>query len=329
MACQTDVSEIPEVRILQMRLQAVRDELVTVNQELQSTEQRLRHEMQREMDARLRMLGERCTQKVAFVRQQAERHMSSVRAASKMNMTRKLAAADRTMHLELAAKATAEQKARGQTGQSKKEYESLYSLATGYARENLSLHRLLKELQSRPASMSSPRNSSPRALSAALDTSGLASDVGSAPAVDAARRAEASAESRRFELTLAARDATIVSLRGEVERLLTEYVQTGEAALWEHPVLEHIANDKAKRASLDSRGPVEGGAAVDGERIRAPELEVPTEGSAGKAVGGGGSAPDFVPAPLLMLPMQGVPPPSLQSSRSMPAAFAAPTWDEE
>lgn len=65
MSCQTEVSEISELRTMQNKLQALRQELTSVNKELHSTEQRLRHEMQLEMEARMRMLGERCTQKVA------------------------------------------------------------------------------------------------------------------------------------------------------------------------------------------------------------------------------------------------------------------------
>lgn len=65
-ASQTELSEITDLRTMQNKLHALRQELASVNEELHTTEQRIRHEMQLEMDARMRMLGEQCAQKVCW-----------------------------------------------------------------------------------------------------------------------------------------------------------------------------------------------------------------------------------------------------------------------
>lgn len=145
--------------------------------------------------------------------------MSSVRAASNVRMHRKIEEQDRMLQLELSAERTQGQVALADGDQSRKEYNALYSLASRYARENIALHKLLKEMQTKVKS---------QAVSTAAY---IASGGGGANIAAMASRGnlgsggESSSEMARLELTLAQREATINSQRAEIERLLVEYGQ--------------------------------------------------------------------------------------------------------
>lgn len=91
----------------------------------------------------------RCAVQVTYMRQQAERHMASLRAASRIRMIQKIGKQDRALHQEqeLGMEMPTGQSTLADGDTSKKEYEALHRLATWYARENVALHKLLKEMQ--------------------------------------------------------------------------------------------------------------------------------------------------------------------------------------
>lgn len=82
-ATQTDVSELPELRVLQTQLDAVRKELGGLTVEMAHAEQRLRYEQRLELQARLRVQEERTADKLNYLRKRAEVHTGQVRAAHK------------------------------------------------------------------------------------------------------------------------------------------------------------------------------------------------------------------------------------------------------
>jgi hypothetical protein len=85
-ACQTDVTELVVLGRLQTSLDSVRNELLQVTSELARAEQKLRHEMRHELEARLRDQEARCMERVSFMRKRTERHVGQVRAASRTRL---------------------------------------------------------------------------------------------------------------------------------------------------------------------------------------------------------------------------------------------------
>jgi len=85
-ACQTDASELVELRSLQAKLSEVRKELADVTRNLGYAEQRLRYEMREELELRMKMQEDSCSDRVVFMRKRSERHVGQVRAASKSRL---------------------------------------------------------------------------------------------------------------------------------------------------------------------------------------------------------------------------------------------------
>ena len=85
-ACQTDATELIDLRVLQQQLFDVRQELSSVSSELAHAERRLRHEVREEMEEKVAKFEQRTMEKVAFLRQRQESTMSTVRKASKAHL---------------------------------------------------------------------------------------------------------------------------------------------------------------------------------------------------------------------------------------------------
>lgn len=97
-ATQTDVSELPELRQLHEKVAAASRELAHVSTELRQTESRIRHEMQVEMEARMKLHTQKFNEKMAYMRERAESHMASLRASSKVRLDQELQ--ERWRHLQ-------------------------------------------------------------------------------------------------------------------------------------------------------------------------------------------------------------------------------------
>jgi len=98
--CQTDVSELAELKAVQENLNHVRSELASVKHELKHAEQRLRHEMREELQNQLQYQGARCADKMQFMRKKADTHVSQVRAACRSRLGTEMIRHTKEMHLE-------------------------------------------------------------------------------------------------------------------------------------------------------------------------------------------------------------------------------------
>ena len=143
-ACQTEKSEIPELRNLQLKIAKVTTELARVTAELEHMEQRLRYEMQDELEARLRLQGQKCADKITYMRQRAEQHMASVRASSQVRRTKEIEEQGRQLHGEIDKQTSRGEELEASNTKGVQEYSALHSLAVRYARENSALHQQLK-----------------------------------------------------------------------------------------------------------------------------------------------------------------------------------------
>lgn len=224
-ASQTEVSEIPELRSLQLKIGQVTKDLAHVTFELQTTERRIRHEMQAELEARMRLQGQKCAEKIAFMRQRAESHMASVRASSKIRLRSQLGHRERMLGDELDEQASRGQALAALNESAHEENRALHKLAMRYARENVALHKLLKE----------EKDKTVRALKSA-----------------GVRPPEPLHDPRAIvglQMELQQRDATIAVLQAEVERLLRTFGQIEPFDIASKSVLDNIqAYESAKHA---------------------------------------------------------------------------------
>ncbi|KAL1514955.1 hypothetical protein AB1Y20_004031 [Prymnesium parvum] len=248
--CQTEVSELPELRALQQKIGAVSAELERATAETQRAEQRLRHEMQAEMTLRMRLHAQKCAEKMAYLRERAESHMASIRASTKLRVTQEVREHERQLHEELAAQRARAAEVEAGRAHAEREYAAVHSLAVRYARENALLHRQIKEdaekeKQARFRLQPLDPQHDPRALAT-------------------------------LQLAVHVRDATIASLKAEMERLLKVIEQSDMS---NNSVLEKL--DKF---------------AAEGPPTASPKKRVSADGSARKGVATPeGGSPDVVP----------------------------------
>ena len=85
-SCQTESTELADLRKLQQQLFDVRQELGSVNAELSHAERRLRHEVREEMEQRMLKFERRTMDKVAFLKQRQASTEHVMRKASKAQL---------------------------------------------------------------------------------------------------------------------------------------------------------------------------------------------------------------------------------------------------
>ena len=85
-SCQTESTELADLRQLQQQLFDVRQELSTVNAELSHAERRLRHEVREEMEERMHKFERRTMEKVQFLKQRQVSSVTTMRKASKAQL---------------------------------------------------------------------------------------------------------------------------------------------------------------------------------------------------------------------------------------------------
>eukprot|EP00965_Chrysotila_dentata_P070643 2335782-Pleurochrysis_carterae.AAC.3 len=196
--CQTDHSELVELRALQTKLNEVREELDSVSRELGFAEQRMRHEVRDEVESRLRVQEERCNERVQFMRKYTDRHISQVRAASRISLDTARTAHRRAIEQEklsvAAEKARADAKVENAANKAQKEQ----GLVQVLLQENHALRVQIEELKRKTATP------------ALLDR---------VPSERAAASSAQGLQVVKLEATLLSRDKTIAVLRQQLASL--------------------------------------------------------------------------------------------------------------
>ena len=197
--CQTEETELANLRLLQEQLFAVRKELTSVNGELVHAERRLRAEVRDEMETRIAKFEKKTKEKVAFLKQRQENSTTTIRRASSQQLHN---------HIEEAVGTIKEQHARLREGEEreitsmKQRLEQQDLLIAGYKRENNELREQIEKV----------RESAGRG-------------GGDAPSKKAAAAENGQAQ---LEAQLAQRDATIKALREQLARVQHGLPPTGE-----------------------------------------------------------------------------------------------------
>jgi len=109
-ATQTEVSEIMEMKQVQANLQRMWMEMSSVQAELAFAEQKIRHQMQEELELQMDFQEQRCNDKVQFMRLKSDSHVREVRKASYTKAMSEIIKSRREerVHREAAAKHTLE-----------------------------------------------------------------------------------------------------------------------------------------------------------------------------------------------------------------------------
>lgn len=189
--CQTDTTELADLRAMQKQLFSTREELATVNSELHHAERRVRHEVREEMEERMRKFERRTMEKVAFLRQRQESSVNTMRRASKAQLEGAKAQNEHSLRAEAERLRTA---AEAEIMTIRQELEQKDLLLQGYKRDNRLLQERVDLLEMATKGKAPPINKGASSL-----------DV-----------AEATAQ---LEAQLQSRDATIAALRDQLARM--------------------------------------------------------------------------------------------------------------
>ena len=136
--CQTDTTELAELRTLQTQLGSVKKQLSDVGSELAHAERRLRNEVREEMEGRLAKYEKRTMEKVTFLKQKQRSGVDIMRQASKAQLESKLAEMEHTMKAEYQAIRAAEE---AELEELRAALEQKSLLLAGYERENSMLRQ--------------------------------------------------------------------------------------------------------------------------------------------------------------------------------------------
>ena len=188
-ACQTESTELADLRQLQQHLFDVRQELDSVTAELSHAERRLRHEVREEMEERLRKYETRTKDKIAFLKEKQASTTTVMRKATKAQLEsakREVEHAIKVEHENL--RAVDEQR----IAQMEVDLEQKALLIAGYKRDNHQLQERVEQLQALS------KGAAPSKKASELDVASATADL---------------------EAQLASRDATIQSLREQLSRL--------------------------------------------------------------------------------------------------------------
>lgn len=128
-ACQTDASELLDLQAIQQKFAELSLELANMNVAMRQTEQRIRHEMQSEADARIQMHSQKCAEKIAFLKERAENHMASVRASSKIRMTQEVLQCEKRIGDQLESQRRTIEELQAANSNAEKEFKALHTLA--------------------------------------------------------------------------------------------------------------------------------------------------------------------------------------------------------
>ena len=189
-SCQTESTELADLRQLQQQLFDVRQELSTVNAELSHAERRLRHEVREEMEERMHKFERRTMEKVQFLKQRQVSSVTTMRKASKAQLE---SAKVQTEHA-LRTEAEAKQRVHEETiAMLRQDLEQKDLLIAGYKRDNATLKEKLDILQ--------------------LHSKGEKKGSAAPSQLDVAE------QTAQLEAQLASRDATIQSLRDQLARM--------------------------------------------------------------------------------------------------------------
>jgi hypothetical protein len=188
-SCQTDSTELADLRTLQEQLVSVKEELTAVNTELVHAERRLRHEVREEMEERVRKFEKRTMDKVAYLRARQESSVSTMRKASRAQLESFKAQTEGSLRQEHESVRTGELAALEQMSTRLEQQELLIA---GYKRENRELRERVELL--RGSTSSAPTMKKQSSLDVAEQTAQLTAQ-------------------------LAQRDATIKALRDQLARV--------------------------------------------------------------------------------------------------------------
>lgn len=142
--CQTEVSELSDLRSMQVAHEEMRRELATVKRELDGAERRLRHEVRAEMEARLRKFETKTREKVAFIKQRSESSLGALRRATDGKMRSAVVQAQRQLQAQLTADTASLTEA---ASSAEREAQRQQCLTDGYMRENRDLRMQLNALR--------------------------------------------------------------------------------------------------------------------------------------------------------------------------------------
>ena len=186
--CQTDVTELADLRLMQQQLVEVRQELSTVNSELKHAERRLRNEVQEEMEARMRRFERRTKEKVDFLKKRQESSVTVMRKALNATLASAKAQQENDLRRDYEERKAAESV---EVVELRSAMQRQALLIEGYLDENRKLQAKLQQLKPQP-------------VSKARRTSDDAED--------------AEGRMASLEAQLASRDATIKALREQLAR---------------------------------------------------------------------------------------------------------------
>ena len=197
--CQTDVSEVADLRELQHQLASVRGELGSVNSELHHAERRLRLEVREEMEQRMHVFERRTKEKVAFLKKRQEASLQTMRKALRSHLVSAKAEQEAELRAEAAALRSADD---NELVELRSEVSRQALLITGYTAEIDDLKRKLERVQAQMQA--------------------------NATASGGARRGTSDVEAK-LEAQLASRDATIKALREQLSKMQSPSAVTSGA----------------------------------------------------------------------------------------------------
>lgn len=206
-ACQTDVTELAELRVMQQALSEVRKELGTMSAELSHAERRVRNEVQEEMEGRMRKFERKTKEKVDFFKKRQESSVGTIRRAVQATLVSAKAQQENDLRREFDERAAAESV---EVVALRAEMQKMVLLVDGYKEESKKLREKLDSQRGGPA---------PKKASKVLGV-----EDGAPSADDAETRAAA------LEAQLASRDATIKALREQLARYNPAAASAADAA---------------------------------------------------------------------------------------------------
>ena len=100
-ACQTEESALPSLRELQAKFEESRTMLARMTHALGNLESQMRRDIQKEYETRILNQNQRSGEKVAYLRKRSELHVTTVRAAARMEQAAALSSHTGTMQQQL------------------------------------------------------------------------------------------------------------------------------------------------------------------------------------------------------------------------------------
>jgi len=192
--CQTDTSELADLRVMQAQLLQVKDALGSVNSELAHAERRVRHEVREEMEERIHKFERGTKEKMNFLKKRQQTSISQMRTALQAQLESARLQQMSQLRKEHDQVHAVEE---GELSAMRAELQRQQLLAEGSMRENRDLGEKVEKLQE------ALRNNSP--------------PVSKRGSIGGEQDSEAKVA--QLEAQLASRDATIKALRDQLAAL--------------------------------------------------------------------------------------------------------------